>query len=613
MRFECYIGMGLLVLIMVALILWPKGADLERLNNMFERGQYEAVCAQLELALEDKPNWYEARKLMVSAALGAGQLDLALTHLVALQETGPTGTEEKAVSDWLVLNCPTPAQGDNALAIVRDNIEDSSRWAWIKEFYVKLLIKLERPQDIPDALELIISSEQGRLSDSLMNPVALGWEYVAECQGLIELWQLSSQLDYSIAESSVPWTWRGRVLGRTLFTEVAELQKEFPGDPVLAAGLALYQQDDAGLEFLRQWEADYTVDGTSLPWFSTVKFDLLRSAQSVGPDDFSHITPNQLLQLAADSTHEPGKCRVILSYLEEGDYYPQQVGILRAALKGPNSVLSLAAYEAVLSSDGNWLSFKLDATTGKIYNLKTEESYTLRSLFFGSTWMWAPDSSQVAYISEYYPEIIEIFDTRGVLLSRVEFQGYYLLLGWRDAKTIWVQEYDPRYRSFLAPPLLCDLKSGRLFPSPEDFSSSSVNLSPGPRGFLAWEDNGEIWLKQGKELSTLQGGSTVIVSWIPDGRGLVLNRDGELYLWTGAEPEPLGMQGVSFIFLGWRNEKEFYYGVEIEETHSFRVMSYNIRTQGVTEYNLVGSRWLAAAGKTAVSSSSGMVEVYRLP
>lgn len=614
-RYRYIAGVALLILGISVLLLRPSTPDIDKLREMYERGQYSAVRAQLERELRADPDWYEARELLVLVLLEDGDLDLVLTSLAELRKSGDIMALESFLSGWL-RDASLPAeQANSALETVRTGVDANPLWPWLNEFYLELLIKIQYAQEIPGALRWIATAQSGQLSDRLSHLFSAAWSEAAVQLSPGELWQLSVELDYSLPEDSSAW--RRRALFHFDLDEVIEAQREFPQDPVLISNLASRQEAQRGLELLREWEKSYSVDDYWLSWYASAKINLLSRAHTVGPKDFRWLSSVQLLSIAVNSIPQPEKCRVILKFLDERNECPEDIEIVRAALRGPKPVFTLQGSRPVLSPDGKWLIIDTDATTARLYNLETKESISLSIADYlgNNPWVWAPDSRMAARVAESYQNSIAVYDIQGELRHQAALEGNYIILGWYDSKTLWVQETDSNDNSPAGIPLLLKIESGEISTSSVDFPLSVTNFCPGPRGCVAWVDSGAINIFQHDKLFKLELNNYAPASWTPDGGSLLLCSSGfpaYFALWTGNEPEPLGIEGA---FLGWRSGEEYYWGEGFAGTSECWVRGYNIRTGEVIDYYCIGDSFRqAAAANTIVSGLRGQeIAVYRLP
>lgn len=618
------IGLSVLFVLILALLLWPAPKDLKRYQDIYARGQYEAVYSQLDRLLMEKPDWHEARELLVLAAVKGGKTNMAIEHMAELHRAGlKLVVLEREMDSWLNKNIPSP--GD--IEAIKSQAEMNSQWPWLKEFYLGVLVKAARVEEIPSAMVALVNQAQRSSSrDELLDRA---WVLVVSSSDNQALWGLARELDRDAAWDMS--SWRVRALWQWEGTEeLTEIRKIYPGDGILSAELAWRLPTEEGLKIMRQWEAENSQDFNGVEYYCMVKEFILLAAGSIEKADLGAVAPSQLLRIAFYSIDRPEKCRVIIDYLEEMDEYHQLVADLRAAMKGPKPVMKIREYTGILSPDGKWLAVpggvvivrasKLGepvrryipqvidrSNPGAIYNLKNNTKVSLdiseNSLLL--TWLWSPDSSKIALHDSLGS--IRIYDTKGVLRHQCSLVAGSVI-GWNDNRTIWVRSMIPSLSSSAL--ALLDIETGTLsYPDVPVTANLLLSVTPGPKGYLAWNDKWRVTMLRKEEILELNAPNTNVLSWIPDGSGLLLEKDNNLSLWAGGELSPLGIQGV---FLGWRNEAEFYWAEQIgEDIFPSKLRGYSILTGVIRDYQLFGE-WQTAAGKTAISWD-GQLAVYLLP
>lgn len=603
MKYKYYLGVGGIFLVILTLILWPTTADLDRLQEMYERGQHEAVCSQLERELKAKPDWHEARELLVKSAIQAGRVDIAVVHLAELRSAGSyieimTGQLDLRIGD----NAPAPVFPDAAMETVRTIVEDNPDWAWVNSFYLGLLVKLERAEDISGALELMLMAKVQIFTAKIWQ----AWDMVALNADCAELWKVSTLLDGVTYHS-----WRERALLEILDMEMlTSLQEEFPGDPILAAGLAQHLQGREGLDYLKQWEQDYRISGNGYGYYSNAKASLLYQAESIGREDLNLVALNHILQVAIESIHEPEKCQILLGWLEERNTFLDYAAVVREAsserkpamtilspLLSPSernqSLFREEGSQSNLSPDGSCLGvFTMEGT--RIINLDNDSDVLLPGINSYVYWFWAANSKMAAVFKD---GPIIIFNNKGEIVDQIELASeYYYPAGWQGNDILWIQPLSGRS-------IMVDFKEGEVQ------TSRYREVFPGSSGDLAWwGDQGEIVYQRGEEIVKLPQFLNFI-SWFPDGSGMLLKGDNRFQLWVDTQPKDLGIKGT---FLGWRNDEEFYWLKSLgDDVQAGMLMGFNIRTGKITDYDMLGY-WRAAAGKTVLGQGYGTV-IYRLP
>lgn len=676
------IGIGLIVLVVVALMLWPRGTDLERLNNMYERGQYEAVYTQLGKALEKKPDWHEARELLVKAAIKGDRPDLALAHMTDLVRAGE-GTahlevqfdswlsqfatwEREQLYPWLEEQIGLLPEEERDLWLEQYNFFLEERydsldqefslwlqeqfitwmkdyqnqevpkallaaaaegyalghWEWIREVYLELLSRFGCAEEIPLVVEEIFAVQTN------IKNISLAWSAVEQAGDYQALWELSTFLD-NRGQGRNQYRQDVLYIHRSKPHVLGQLAVKFPGDALLAAAKAQEMEPEEGLDFLRQWEEKHEVEAAAREYYSTAKASLLVDVELPAEKDFHNITSSRLIQVAAEWLDHPKKCNLVLDYLAQD--FPHEVGILRAGLKVPKSCDFLEGHSPSLSPDETMLGYYSSGPV--LYELATQNKKELDIEAYGPVkWMWKPDSSGVAVNSSWHHQV-EIFDRSGKRQGEeLVFDGGLEVLGW-DNGDLLVSGSTHLER----PLLLFNPDTGEFKPAdPAMPSDPWAILFLGSHGNWASQESGRsITMLLDKEVYRLESMTMGIVSWLPDGSGLLLSQASEekrFYLWTGGEPEKLGVQGR---FLGWKNEDEFYwardFGRETQDLDRFyfweikdsliwgpgdtrpelaQLMGYNIRTHDERDYKLAGN-WQCAVGNTAISAGL-KIRIYHL-
>lgn len=671
MKYKYYIGIGAVCLVVLALILWPAGTDLGRLQEMYDRGQHEAVYTHLDKVLQKQPGWHEARNLMVKAALKGDRPDLALLHITELARAevdtayleglfeiwlrefnswrvglaAPWLKEQiellpkeqqalwleqlsllleqgKDCSDqqfmlWLqeqyklweedFLNQPVPRA---LLAAAREGYALRD-WEWIRWTYLELLSLLGQTDEIPQLVKEILA-----VQDGIAN-LWLPWAAVAQSDPHA-FWELSIFL-----ESKVPGNHRLNGLFLLSDSDFSQLAESFPEDALLAAVKATKSIPGEGYGFLRQWEEKYQVDAGAKYFYSIVKAALLADLDRPSREDFRNVEPSHLLQVAVEWLEQPEKSSLILDFLASD--FPDEVSVIRAGLKGPAPREIMKGSSPSLSPDGKVLGYYDSGPV--IYDLTSGTKTALDTGGIGQfKWVWQSDSNLVA-VSSSRPQLVEIFDCSGKLQQSALVNGLEIL-GWRSSTCLLVS-------SFLERSLhIYNLDTEEYYPADSSLPDKyGTALFLGPSGSWATHEvEGGVTMQREKEVISLDSLTMRISSWLPDGSGLLLSQLSEgqrFYLWRNGEPEKLGIQGR---FMGWRNDDEFYwvkdfpaetedvftvhfgnvlFGTVVDHPGLSKLMGYNIKTGEIKDYNLPGN-WDCAGGKTAVSA--GMkIRVYIMP
>ncbi len=604
-----YIGAGLLGVGFLVYLLLPSPFTLEKYERALEREQYTQVCTALGREVRRNPDNWQARQLLAEAALARGSLDLALEQIWALWAGGQSTWElENKAKTLLQDNHFTAQKADQGAALGQELLVDNPPWAWGANFHLLLLLQYDLGTKVPPALKELACKYQGATGD---------YEFVFQAYELMlkscspgEIWETSVSLE----ENSGDYYWRATALKQIADSEeLPNLQQEYPGDALLAATVADKMEPRAGLDFLRAWGAKNVVPDCDLLAYNYVRLGLIDRAQTLQAEDLEGMSRPSLCQAALDGAPWPGKSKFVLDYLLQLGPASQEEAAIREVLGGPVPDLFYEADITYLAPNGDWLiwtegqkSFLLNLPTNKRTPLPDTESLMV--------WKWAPDSTCFTGWQPFTDETsIILFDLRGSAVALPGTESYQAI-GWQDEDTLWLR---PRL-DWLAPDWgvyqLYQVSTGKIQPS--ESVPTGVDLFPGPRGNLAWNHwSDEISLLRGSSEFILDcPGYRSIMSWLPDGSGLILFGEGNLDLWTGEMVEPLVAGGY---FLGWKNQAQFYWGRALpspvgEPSGYYSLHTYDLVTGETADLKIVGI-FAAAAGNTVLSYNYGRYRVYLLP
>ena len=627
------LGAGVIILALLALLLIPSAPAAEKYKYALEQGQYHRVCTGLARELEQNPRWGEGRRLLIDAALAQDRLDLAWEQILSLREGGQDIDSLQVQLDaWILVNDLDPECADAALTLVEKTLEAEDHWDWGWEFYLQILVKLGRGEDIPGAFKHFVAGHSGLLNDKSMMSLSDAYRLMLNTCSARELWEASVLLD-GLSPVFAARQWTPEVVGQR--GQLDSLQEEFPAEALVAAAWARELDPDQGLAFLREWEGKNTVPEDALPLYGSMKAELIAGAGSLVPDDLRHLSSEHLFQAAVETMANRENCRVILARMEELGAEEDRLELVHSALTGPEPRFSLAAGKiAVLSPDGNWLVLNrgaqwilCDLNTGAEIPLFSQEEYVV--------WKWAPDSGRVAGAIWSGAEEIAVFDTRGRAAFLRPGPEAYVPVGWYDELTLWVQpaRVSYVYMHWLGQPLLCNVETGEVR-AHAVMDRIDIRLAPGPQGAIAWHDaNGAPCLLQGEETVALMPPSRYIESWVPDGSGVILAGGGGLGVWRQGS---LQMWISNAYFLGWKDQTHFYWSRPLSEEYyepAPQVISYDypygiamqmpaVAKASLHTYDLATGRTeavgivgdvLAAADNTVLILVGDRIWVYSLP
>ena len=586
------IGAVILAAVVVILLLLPDTGSMEKYEDMYQRGLYDQVSRSLQRELERKPQWHEARKLLVKAELKQNRLDSAVFHLLALEgEDIDISSLTLLVDDWLLSNKLSPAQAKQVLELLSQRLEAKATCPEIVVLYLQLVAEYQDASHIPGALKLVMEAP---IEFEPEMPSLIFQALARLNEDVDALWATGIMLD-NLTDSSIRDSymlhWRYWVLHRAPPAALDSLREKHPGDAYLAINHVHLLEPAAGLAFLRRWEQQYAVDDSAAPFYSQLKLTLLQNTDSLDQGDFVNLEPQELMNLALTCTDQPAKCQVILDWLEQRNYYPDMVQAAQAALKGPQPCLRLPGFVVSISPDGKRI---IRGTTSGIYinNIQGGEAEFVSQDYFGAVVFWTPDSSKFVLYYEYNGDT-KCYSAGEGICRDLDFGGQtYKVLGWHGPNTLWIREMTDIYCA-IGPYLVYNIDTDEILtPEEEPVPVWAESLFPGPEGALAWSGKNKFWMLKGEKTLELSAPGDIL-GWIPDGSGLIFDIHGQIRFWTGGELLYTEAKGK---FLGWRNDRVFYWTPESLEFDVSKLMGYDLKTGEIIDYQLLGN-WTAASGK----------------
>lgn len=134
---------AVLVFIVILIFLLPStgAADLDRIQTLYDRGQFEACDSQLTKTLQRKPDWHEARELHIQVQLAMDKLVPALDNILFFRRSGQESRFEWRVLDRLLSD-------KESLPGARGLLEESLAQApdtWARVILARVEIAAARP------------------------------------------------------------------------------------------------------------------------------------------------------------------------------------------------------------------------------------------------------------------------------------------------------------------------------------------------------------------------------------------------------------------------------------------------------------------------------------
>lgn len=630
-------GVGATILVLLAMFLVPSAPNLDKYKKALQRGQHQQVSRELGRELKRHPSWWEGRELMVEVALNQGRLDLVWGQLLALREGKQRITAlQLELGTWLSDNDPDPQYVEEAIAQAKLALGGEDYWSWGVEYFLQMLVKLERGEEVPFAIDYLESRHTGEISFAFVDLLCSAHHLMVGACTSHQAWASSLVLEAKVGRNP----WRQYTLQWLPNAQLASLQEEYPGDALLAAARAREMAPRQGLDFLLSWEGKNNVPEKDKEAYAELKTEIIGKAEVLLAQDLDELSIEHLYQAAMEATPWSEKCQVVLTRLVELEADPDVVARTGKAMAGPKPYLTIDAEtittgpladwrDFILSPDGNWLII-CRGQEWSLCNLNTGVELPI-PIQEPHIWEWSPDSSRFAGSPWVGAEVITVFDIQGQATTLAPGPDRYIPRGWYDEQTLWVQPVDQEYLDSLGPPLLCNVQTGEV-KAGEVTSMDNGALVPGPGEALAWiGENGDLYLIEDEQVvelsSPAEGDGWAISSWVPQGTGMIITDGQGLKLWEGGLPRDLGVEGI---FLGWKNSREFYWaqllpGEYYRVSYPFSLggtiliyraktslYTYNLATGEVEAVGVVG-QILGATNNTVIVYAYGELRVYCLP
>ena len=654
--------MALGVLALAALSLYlilPSQADAEKLERLFDQGNYQAVRAGAEQVLARDPDAHRSRELLALAELATKRPVEALGHTFILAGAGwDVDLLVQHLDRALLTEQADEEECNRALDLIEEKMPGVSDSAWPKQLGLKLLIKGQVPERIPGFLASFQAEDFQHfcylLEEVLKSAVASeDWESAWRTAEILD----QSPLDFGVwglymtqaevkwqqywafltvsnnASNQLMWEVEHFELRNTEFAlrmqlltgvfngdqqKMAALQASIPEDALLAVGRGLAMSPEAGLAWLAGWEKENSIKAEEAHVYSRMKGRLIAQATWVEEQHLSNLLSLDVLGAALDDTVNQEKLRFILDYLQDRQEYTAQVQTAQVALAVPKPArIIVPSSSAIWTLNGNWLrAWSWDEGTGYggislFQNLMTGAEFELP----GVNHSWSPDGSLVAYVYEPGGEAsqIRIHNVRGELVGEFVRDGVSSL-SWKDRDRLVFLSWEEGENEWFLHEL--DI-TGRTREKVNSFpglrNSNSCLLGPGGR--LAWAMANSLQVFTGARIISVdhQADSARVLSWTPDGSGLLLVLDNQLYFYEISgnlrSLDPFGP--FYWAVVSWRGNREFYFQTPIILGHTM-LAKYNLNTGRTTLMGIVDP--VSVAGKRVLTYGiSGEVYIYDIP
>ena len=607
------------LMVFVALMI-PGEADLAKLHDLLDRGNYQAAREGARQVLARKPESHAYRELLAMAELASGRPVEALEHTLILAGTG--WNTETLMEE---LNKARTDIGQDAeitisvLELLTERLPEHPDLGWLKTFGLNLLIEGDAVNMAPGFLDHF------HQADFETHSYLIGriWEAV-HSGGLEAAWRTAEILDTRGVEirgysSNLP----GYSLRTSFFTvgrsqsevdpeQWIALQENFPQDPLLALmrGVAM---DSAGLAWLTEWESVNQVDGEVLDIYQAFKVSVLARAASVEPEHLASLPPLFLFQAAMGDAINKDKLEIILDYLDgqpELANYSINLEAARLALAAPAPKWTIPKHGTFgMFLEGDWLRISKwpNPSTGNIYeyyNLLTEQEFQLP----GSP-SWSPGGKQLAVQNL---ESLVIYNAQGVMVSEFPRQSNLMQAPfWRDEENLWLSIYADDLTLYML-----NTNDGTVTKAEGIPEGVNANLFwYGPGGMVAWYEGNDFCIFDGEKVITIQqfhqDDNVWVGSWAPDGSGLIIARDAEfLYYEIGGRLRHLDLPESGYNTVSWLNDDEFTWEFPIGVGQRMLGI-YNLKT-GKTTMTGIANPVNVSGNRVLVNSGFGEIYIFEL-
>ena len=543
------LGVLIVVGIILALLLLPRGEDLGRYEAMLARGEGKVCARQLAKALGRKPHWHEARELLIKAHLASDSPLLALENLLFLEKEGYDSRQTRAVQLLLLTDSSILQQ---ARKLVCQDIEENPDFDYARIFLIQLETSPNNPAPDPD----LAFAQLANLAKKGLASATLEKRVINICT---DTWRHLAFLDKFFCAGESPWAFdmklrdhdlvmdylrqlkgsgielegssldRVRNQERSLIQtlelalllerqqwidgvltqaeqaglspeELAALLELQPHEPRLLALQAFNAEDPRqGLETLVALEAaGYTPQ--DLQTYGEEKMSLIRRAEHSEPDWLNFIANDLIMEQIM--LWQDQRAASLVDWLEAArPDLTWEIDILRQIIaytgKNPKPLWqSPERYEEIeLSPDGKWLLAKSESGLSFI-DVTTAKSYPGQRQW--GPWHWSPDSKQVANVFPQYGTtplyLFSIDPVDGAIPKEMElpYDMPQDMLGWLDSSTLLLRNLSDNYETVAV--VAIDAATGEVRwetapPQGNPMLSHNFELA------WVWRERNKIWVE----------------------------------------------------------------------------------------------------------------------
>ena len=547
------------------LIFYNNQPDLNKMEALYNRGQFHAARVGLEQALQKAPERHEARTLLVHTELSDGKPLQALEQMLILAEAKwDTLSVEVAFRRWMRSE---QLDEDTAMLIIDFVYQESDRipqWEWLREVGVDVVRANLPPSPI-------LTSHYSWVP---------GMEFRA--------WLLDN-----VNPDSSFWT---------------KLQAKFPQDSLAAVGRARSMSSPQGLEWLSQWESSNEIYSVEAGLYSLKKSSILHGMDTMETAYLNHVFPQDLLAIALAAVDNRVKLVFLLDYLEQYPDMGDLLEVARQAVDAPEPEWRIpAGVISNLTEDGNKIVLRKDDKI-ILHEIATGQRVELPAAGFAP--FISPDGSKVAQLETSYDGwIAHIFTDQGVKVQEYKTDNWMYSVGWKDSSNLWLTKHErtyPEQNLFVLNLATEKVSRFEAIPPAEEYAQMRV----GPGGRLAWFSEEKVGVWDGQEFWEYEYQADISgLDWAPDGSRIALTMGKDLYVQDiGGEFAALDLSGEHDNyyrpFLSWRNGDELYINYPLGRAVQMLAI-YNLKTREITQTGIVnpqevaGNRVLLFSGDTA--------------
>lgn len=596
-----------IALVALSVILLPQRLDEDKLQDLWEQGNYPAVAYGAEEILRRDNTAHEVREMAVQAYLATEQCLPALEHLLVLAE-----------ANWPI----SPGITREIVNSIDEMGEES-----VQELVVslsQLLVHLGEPRAAELGIDLVTRPSLAELVPEFVEHLSVlrdndptgilffrAWDNVLNNGSLEAMWRTAEIINEEIMFLGQSRVFQSDVLSQGVVQEQEwrSLQGQRPDEPLVALGLAGSMEGRDGLAWLLDWEEGKDVPPELADIYSHFKLDMLVQKDAIESSNLAWITPEDIGYLAYSSQGEMREELFNLAQeLESSSQFQQHGEIIRLVQESePNLVAENVEYAKQLTRDG-WLVYTHTGQANEMYrekylNLNHGTSFSMNFTTEGNSY-WSPDMS--AWFIVESSGKITVLDSQGAKIQDIVPEPpVYQVLGQKDAESLFVHEREGHY-DYIS---VLNIEDGRVERIVEFLPSESVSAGSG--GKLAWTEIDTLTIRYDNETHNFSYGALYIdqCCWNPDGSAVALRVDGQpVVQYLSGETVNLGLNASC---LGWRSSDELYLSLQ-DSFRSPMLAIYNLEANTMTSTGIYGAS--LAEGAWAVTWEQGQkLFIHELP